>query len=325
MSATMSNCATCSAKLTGSGKFCAACGAPVPPPSADDSLRGPAAKAAEASSPNIVIAPGGYEPPSQVNPFATTASPHSPLPRDAVPTDAKPEAATPAKTSPSPSGTEGSAPSPVSPLAMSNALSQRGSYQQLAMAAMEKQRESSAGGLPGAKKPGTEMMASAPTRPPPSLGDASGSTPATPHSNAPEPTSPHARTVAIPTSHPPRVASQPGQPSAPYGTPPPMKPAFTPHPASHPQQTPHYPAPSGYAHAPSGPGGWGWNPPPVAQPKGGASPYAYGYVPGARVQVTWSNGQRYPATVSQVTGTQCLVVFPDGQQHWVEMHYLSPG
>jgi hypothetical protein len=51
----------------------------------------------------------------------------------------------------------------------------------------------------------------------------------------------------------------------------------------------------------------------------------YGFPPGARVHVTWSNGQRYPATVSQVNGTQCLVVFPDGQQHWVEMQFLSPG
>jgi hypothetical protein len=56
-----------------------------------------------------------------------------------------------------------------------------------------------------------------------------------------------------------------------------------------------------------------------------APPQRFGYAPGARVNVTWSNGQRYPATVSQVSGTQCLVVFPDGQQHWVEMQYLSPG
>jgi len=53
-------------------------------------------------------------------------------------------------------------------------------------------------------------------------------------------------------------------------------------------------------------------------------PYAFGYAPGSRVQVTWSNGHRYPATVSQVSGSQCLVVFPDGQQHWVDMQYLSP-
>jgi hypothetical protein len=75
--------------------------------------------------------------------------------------------------------------------------------------------------------------------------------------------------------------------------------------------------------APGGQGGWGWN----AQPAQPAQPYGYGYgfAPGSRVHVTWSNGQRYPATVSQVSGSQCLVVFPDGQQHWVEMQYLSLG
>ena len=61
---------------------------------------------------------------------------------------------------------------------------------------------------------------------------------------------------------------------------------------------------------------------PAAQPP--MVQYPFGYAPGSRVQVTWSNGQRYQATVSQVSGTQCLVVFPDGQQHWVEMQYLSP-
>jgi hypothetical protein len=42
------------------------------------------------------------------------------------------------------------------------------------------------------------------------------------------------------------------------------------------------------------------------------------------VTVTWSNGQRYPGTVQQVAGSQCLVVFPDGQHHWVEMQYVTP-
>jgi len=96
-------------------------------------------------------------------------------------------------------------------------------------------------------------------------------------------------------------------------------------------------------NVPAGPGGWGWNSPTpgpgqpmpqpmppsmVGQPQAPQAPYQYqpfGYSPGSRVHVTWSNGQRYPATVSQVSGSQCLVVFPDGQQHWVEMQYLSPG
>jgi hypothetical protein len=41
--------------------------------------------------------------------------------------------------------------------------------------------------------------------------------------------------------------------------------------------------------------------------------------------VTWSNGQRYSGTIHHVSGTQCLVVFPDGQQHWIQMQYIAPG
>jgi hypothetical protein len=85
----------------------------------------------------------------------------------------------------------------------------------------------------------------------------------------------------------------------------------------------------------AGPGQWGgaapaaaaWGTPVNASPPPGAAAhgYGFGYAPGARVNVTWSNGQRYPATVSQVSGSQVLVIFPDGQQHWVEMQYLTPG
>ena len=64
-------------------------------------------------------------------------------------------------------------------------------------------------------------------------------------------------------------------------------------------------------------------PPPPAPPPGYG--YGFAYVPGSRVTVTWSNGQRYPGTVTQITGNQCLVVFPDGQHHWVEMQYVAPG
>jgi len=64
--------------------------------------------------------------------------------------------------------------------------------------------------------------------------------------------------------------------------------------------------------------------PPQQQPPPAAGGYVFGYVPGSRVTVTWSNGQRYPGTVQQVAGSQCLVVFPDGQHHWVEMQYVAP-
>jgi hypothetical protein len=64
--------------------------------------------------------------------------------------------------------------------------------------------------------------------------------------------------------------------------------------------------------------------PAAPMPPGAALGYGFGYAPGSRVTVTWSNGQRYPGTIQQVSGSQCLVVFPDGQQHWVEMQYLAP-
>jgi hypothetical protein len=69
------------------------------------------------------------------------------------------------------------------------------------------------------------------------------------------------------------------------------------------------------------------SPNPYAQPGYGAPqappPAAFG--PGARVYVQWADGNRYPATVVQSAGAQCLVSFPDGQQRWVEAQYLSTG
>ena len=65
-------------------------------------------------------------------------------------------------------------------------------------------------------------------------------------------------------------------------------------------------------------------PQPMAYGQAAAYSYGFSYAPGTRVNVTWSNGQRYPGTVQQVSGSQCLVVFPDGQHHWVEMQYIAP-
>jgi hypothetical protein len=79
-------------------------------------------------------------------------------------------------------------------------------------------------------------------------------------------------------------------------------------PGGHPYNAPGY-----VPQTPNTP--WGYKPP---------APYGFTYSPGSRVQVTWSNGQRYPATVSQVQGSQCLVVFPDGQQHWIDVQFISP-
>jgi len=58
---------------------------------------------------------------------------------------------------------------------------------------------------------------------------------------------------------------------------------------------------------------------PVAQPP----PPTFGA--GARVLVQWADGNRYPATVQQSAGGQCLVIFPNGQQQWVAVQYLTSG
>jgi len=57
-------------------------------------------------------------------------------------------------------------------------------------------------------------------------------------------------------------------------------------------------------------------PPPPA-----ASPAAPTFEEGARVDVVWSDGQRYPATV-RTAG--CLVRFEDGQEHWIPLVSLAP-
>lgn len=44
---------------------------------------------------------------------------------------------------------------------------------------------------------------------------------------------------------------------------------------------------------------------------------------GARVQVEWSNGQRYVGTICELSSGRCLVVFVDGQQHWVDLRQVS--
>jgi hypothetical protein len=165
-------------------------------------------------------------------------------------------------------------------------------------------------------------MASIPN--PSAIGPRSGSSP--PGSNASSAKPPPQRTQMmdaaafaranpIPTpsrsSAPSQLAAQPVPPSVAHPPPP-----ATVQPYSH-GQAPPQPTPGqwGVPQPPAPPA------PPPAIHGGG---YGFGYAPGARVNVTWSNGQRYPATVSQVSGAQCLVVFPDGQQHWVEMQYLSP-
>ena len=135
-----------------------------------------------------------------------------------------------------------------------------------------------------------------------------------------------------PSGHMPPNAGLPADPSGAWNHPQSVVHSQHAHPGYGQAQPPPPPGYGAYPHAqqppqaqvPAGPGGWGWNAPGAA-PAPAYNPYPFAYTPGSRVHVTWSNGQRYPATINQMSGTQCLVVFPDGQQHWVEMQYISPG
>jgi len=44
---------------------------------------------------------------------------------------------------------------------------------------------------------------------------------------------------------------------------------------------------------------------------------------GSRVMVQWSDGNRYPGTVSQMQNGQVQVAFPDGRQVWVPQQYVT--
>lgn len=49
-----------------------------------------------------------------------------------------------------------------------------------------------------------------------------------------------------------------------------------------------------------------------------------GLVAGRAVKVQWSDGNHYPATITQDGGQQAQITFPNGQTMWVEKQYLSP-
>jgi hypothetical protein len=68
--------------------------------------------------------------------------------------------------------------------------------------------------------------------------------------------------------------------------------------------------------------------PPTLQPNTNPSPpYAASFpapfAVGAQVLVQWADGNRYPGIVQQIAPGQCLIVFPDGQQRWVDNRYLA--
>jgi len=45
---------------------------------------------------------------------------------------------------------------------------------------------------------------------------------------------------------------------------------------------------------------------------------------GRKVLVQWSDGNRYPATIRQVSATHHEVIFPDGRAMWIEARFLTP-
>jgi hypothetical protein len=63
--------------------------------------------------------------------------------------------------------------------------------------------------------------------------------------------------------------------------------------------------------------------PPYLPPPQAASPYLPPPAVGAKVLVAWTDGNRYPATVQQCAPGQCLVLFPDGQQRWVDVRRVT--
>lgn len=287
----MANCAKCGAELIGSGRFCASCGAPAAAsPSSSQATDREIGSATPLSSPALSKAGEAHDADAPIDPLAATASPAS-VAKVSVPL-----------------------PSPVSPLAKSNI--ERETFEQIVGAAAKEieQRPPSAAPPPPAarpKKAGTQLMPNAPAWWRLEPGEAA----RLPASEAPPPPKKAPpRTVAM--RHAPNPAAAPAPQSAPVA----------PQSAARSLPTPQapYPAPVGAypAQPPAAPAGWGSRAP--AAPPPYPYPAPFGYAPGARVQVTWSNGQRYPATVSQVSGSQCLVVFPDGQQHWVDAQYLSP-
>ena len=49
-----------------------------------------------------------------------------------------------------------------------------------------------------------------------------------------------------------------------------------------------------------------------------------GLIAGRAVMVQWSDGNKYPGTITQDAGNQAQITFPDGSQMWIEKQYLTP-
>jgi hypothetical protein len=306
-----------------------------------------------------MVVSGGETP--ALNPFAVTAPPNTrsplapphasaygPPPRQAIITPATPSAVAASlghhlalsetetdpkalpmlpAIAPDAGGTPAPGTPSVSPFAVSGILS--GTVEREAVAAAREEiRNAEAASK---KTPGTQMMpssaapradrthpmAAVPLPPIPAASPAKG---AVPHARGTAPST--SKMPVAPASAP---ASGPGNgpasgrgsslPSAPIAHAAPVPHAA--HAAGQPPRSVGYAPPS---HVPASAG-----PPWAGTPYSAQVPYAaFGYAPGSRVRVTWATGQRFPATVQQVAPAQCLVVFDNGQQQWVDMQYVTP-
>ncbi len=141
------------------------------------------------------------------------------------------------------------------------------------------------------------------------------------------PSQPQVSPRAVSTFEPPLpapAASQATSQPKPYAAPAPQPSYGAPQPpqgyGAQPQQA--YGAPYGSPQgapgawqAPTQPGPYG-SPPVPSQPTSVAV--------GARVFVEWSDGNRYQGTVQQCAPGQCLVLFQDGQQRWIDARRVIP-
>src|SRR5687767_14652688 len=119
----MTHCAKCGAELIGSRKFCAACGSPVRERAPVKSVTGETAVSpfAQTAAPHLFHSPSSPPPEPATGSYAPPADPELPFARTADPTR--------------PSGI----PAPISPLAFSNVVNERGHLQAALKAATPSQ------------------------------------------------------------------------------------------------------------------------------------------------------------------------------------------
>lgn len=307
-------CAKCGAELIGLKKFCATCGAPAvdpksvaapaAPPPAD-----PYASTALADKLQKMQAEYGPPPPVSSRQLIPQGPPSSPS--GALPAPISSQPVPPAQPSSQPSvdptgrsrtGTVAmpSVPmpsnAPLSPLATSNIQPS----------------------APAVAAPPAPMRHPTPPMGVPAQRSGLLQTPSTPQN---VPLQPLQTPQSVPVQRPPTpqpISPQQAQqaqhgfnmygsqvqraPASAYGA----QPAQQPYPGGQPLPQPPPPAP-----APA--------PPPAAAPP------APVFGAGALVYVTWADGNRYPGTIQQVSGSQYLVVFNDGRQQWVEARFVSVG